>query len=122
VTFENQDITEIRPDVSAVTTDKDIDAAQLAAELGTDQVWIDGRRILAAVDRATLEAAVAAHVVDPYFGEPDEQRQLGALETKMRAVWAGTETFTPAQVQRLLAGLGLLALRTAKRSKGGPTG
>lgn len=113
---EYPDITDLRPDVSAVITDKDVNLAQLAAELGTNQVWIDGHRILAAVGRAQLEAAVAAHVADPLFGAPDEERLLGTLETKMRAVWTGTDTFTAAQVQRLLAGLGLLTLRARKRS------
>lgn len=95
---------------------KPIRLEQLAQELGTDQVFGSGNPISeveAEVPQATLEAAIAAHVRDDLFGEPQEARDLTALRVKAQAVFAGTDTFTPAQIQRIVAGL---ILKTTRRS------
>lgn len=93
---------------------KPIRLEQLATELGTDQVFGSGdpiEMVEAEVPQATLEAAIASHVRDDLFGEPQEGRDLAALRVKAQAVFAGTDTFTPAQVQRIVAGLILKATR-----------
>lgn len=99
-------MTDIRP--RATTADKQINLAQLAAELGVSLSG-SGLEVVVAdsqtVTQAQLVAAIAAHVVDPRFGMTDEARQFFALRVKARAVWAGTDTFTPAQIQKFLAGL-----------------
>ena len=114
---EYPDITELRPDVSEVTTDKEINPAQLGSELGTDQVWIDGQRILAAVDKSKLETAITNHVADPSFGEPAEERGLWILRSRAQAIWNDpTTTAWTSQQQRdrILAGLVLMATRRRK--------
>jgi hypothetical protein len=108
---EPVDITDLRPELSVVTVTKEIVPHQLAAELGTEEVWIDGKRVIANVPLATLEAAVTAHVADQSFGEPPEERQLWALRAKAQAVWNRTDTFSPEQMQRAIAGLVLRATR-----------
>lgn len=60
---------------------------QLAAELGGVDICTAGADpesgdptiILADVDQAALEAAIEAHVLDPWMGWPDPLRQLAAL-------------------------------------------
>lgn len=96
---------------------KPIRLEQLAEELGTNQVFGSGSPIDAVeaeVPLATLEAAVAAHVPDDLFGEPQEHRDLTALRIKAQAVFAGADTFTAPQIQKAVAGLILKA--TARRS------
>jgi hypothetical protein len=94
-----------------VVTTKPIRLEQLAAELGTDQVFTDeGGVILAEVPQQVLETAIAAHVADEFYGEP-EQRDLAALRLKAQAVQAGTDTFTATQIQKVVATLVLKATR-----------
>lgn len=85
-----------------------VNLAQLAAECGsslssTDGVSIQTSDPASTLTNATLAVAIAAHVVDPAFGQDDQQRQVIALRVKALAVWAGTDTFTAVQVQRVLA-------------------
>lgn len=98
----------MRARVNNVT--KPIRLEQLAAELGTDQVFSDGTSIEAEVSQDVLEAAVGAHIADDFYGQP-EQRDLAALRLKAQAVQAGTDTFTAAQIQKVVATLVLKATR-----------
>jgi hypothetical protein len=52
----------------------------------------------------TVREAVAAHT-------PQEITDLDLLVAKARNVWAGTDTFTAAQSQKILAGLVLVVAR-----------
>lgn len=65
-------------------------------------------------ERDRVAAAVAAHTGEPTAEEQadrDERDQLDALRAKARAVWRGEDTFTVAQVQKILAGLVLRATK-----------
>lgn len=102
-----KDITEVIPDLAEVRTAKQIRLDQLAAELGTDQVWSDGDRILAKVPPAVLEAAIAAHVADNEFDVPAERKVPPGIRAKVAEVRAGQATFTAAELQVLVAALAL---------------
>jgi hypothetical protein len=56
------------------------------------------------IDRTLLEQIVLSH-------SPAELDQLDQLVAKARDVWAGTDTFTMAQSQKILAGLVLVVAR-----------
>lgn len=98
-----------------------LNGAQLADELASGGVVLaseiavdgDGRLVIDAPDsdRPVVQTILAAHVPDPEFGRPDEDRQLGVLRAKAREVAAGNGTFTAAQVQKILAHLVLRATR-----------
>lgn len=97
---------------------KPVNLAQLAAELGTDQVFGDDytpdeqpRTILAETTQPALEAAVAVHVADELYGQPQENRDMSVIRTKAQAVFNETDTFTAAQIQKLVAALVLRATR-----------
>lgn len=56
------------------------------------------------IDWTLLEGVIGSH-------QPDEIAQLAQLVEKARAVWVGTDTFTAAQAQKIMAGLVLLENR-----------
>jgi hypothetical protein len=80
---------------------------QLAAEVGAALTANDDEVVVAdpaaAVTQQQLATAVANHVADPTFNQPPEQQSLASLRSKAQAVLAGTDSFTTAQVQKLLA-------------------
>lgn len=106
-------------------TQKEINPSQLCVEIGRHPLrHVAGRYVASdAVDEATLAAAVEAHVADPDWTDPDpapapeptdEEKaavDLSAVRAKAKAVFAGTDTFTAAQVQKLVAALVLRATR-----------
>lgn len=105
--------TDTRPRVALAG--KQVNLAQLTAEVGSGLVASDSEVVVADADsQVTAEAlatALAAHTPDPEYGQADEDRQLRALRTKAREVAAGNGTFTAAQVQKILAHLVLRASR-----------
>lgn len=94
---------------------KAIDLAQLAAEVNAALTASDAEVVVtdpdSAVTASALSAAIEAHIPDPDFGRPDEDRQLRALRAKAKEVAAGTGTFTAAQTQKILAHLILRSTR-----------
>lgn len=105
-----------------VETTKQINQAQLrdeiAAALRISAPYVDRLatrlKVLGMVSedqRATIEQAVADHVPDPDYGRTEEERNFTAIREKAKAVFAGTDTFTAAQVQKLLAALVLRETR-----------
>jgi hypothetical protein len=102
-----------------VTTNKRINPGQLVEHLGTSE----GIRVLGdpgsdgpkeievdGMSPAALQAALDTYVYDEEHGLPDSQKQLRAVRQKAREVIAGTDTFTPAQMQQLVARLALREL------------
>lgn len=94
-------------------TGKAVNLAQLAAEAGgplaassTEIVSVDGTLTV-----QVLQAAYDAHVADPNYGLPAEDTAATGLRAKAQAVFNGTDTFTAAQLQRLVAALVLRATR-----------
>jgi hypothetical protein len=116
---EPRDITDLRPELSVVVTTKEVVPHQLAAELGIEEVWTDPptNRVIANVPQSVLEAAIATHTADQAFGEPPEERGLWALRARAQLVWndPATTTFTQQQLNRLVAGLVLMAIRRLRR-------
>lgn len=94
---------------------KPVDLAQLAAEVGAALSASDTEVVVADLDATVtaqaLSAALAAHTPQPDYGLSDEDRQLLAVRAKARAVAAGTDTLTAAQVQKIVAHLVLRATR-----------
>lgn len=94
---------------------KAINLAQLDAELGNVGLCASATEVVAAerasVTKTQLELAVAAHVPNPDFGKPPEDVEMSKVRVKAQAVAAGTDTFTAAQVQKILANLVLRATR-----------
>lgn len=102
----------------------EVDAA-LGLTPGTTLVWVDQTTLTLVVPEGSMVASVAA-VVAAHTGESTAEqkaeldadaeaegiaRDLGPLLAKARAVRAGAESFTPAQRDRILAGLVLLVAR-----------
>lgn len=84
-----------------------IDADRLAAELaslceGAVSVAQRDGVVTVQADRI-IDTNAASQAIDAH--EAESTRQLRQLEAKARRVWAGDETFTAAQIQRLVAGL-----------------
>lgn len=98
-----------------VTLSKPVNLSQLAQEVGTALTGDDTQIVVADPDATitteALSSAVAAHTPDPDYGQPDEDRQLRAVRAKALAVKAGTDTFTAAQTQKILAHLILRSTR-----------
>lgn len=108
-------------------------AEELAAagiQTGRRDVWVSGDelRIRTDADRPAVAAVVAAHTGQPSHVDAAEMQRrsdaddalaaliaqaggAGAVRTELKAVLAGNDAFTPAQMQRLLAALALSALR-----------
>lgn len=66
--------------------------------------------------RPAIEGIVAAHTgafTAEQAQQADERDQLAALRNKAKNVWAGTDSFTVAQRDKILAGLVLRATRGA---------
>ena len=105
----------------AVSTTNPINLSQLAAELGTDKLFGPDNDTLVSttsktiqaegVTQAQLEAGLAAHVADPDFGKPAEDQEFSRLRAKAQDVFNGTDTFSAAQIQKIVAGLVLRATR-----------
>lgn len=116
----------------AILTTKPINPGQLCVEAGRIALRIvtrDGvsRISTEAISDSELQAFVDAHVADPSWTDPNPpppspeeiedantRSALLALRAKARDVYAGADTFTAAQVQRILAGL---VLRETRRSR-----
>lgn len=94
---------------------KVVNLAQLAAEVGAALSASDTEIVVAdlraGVSEAAVRAALAAHVADPDFGIAPEDKQARAARAKALQVFAGTATFTPAEVQKILAAVVLRATR-----------
>lgn len=73
-------------------------------EDGQKEIEVDG------MSPASIQAALDTYVYDEEHGLPDSQKQLRAIRQKARAVIAGSDTFTPAQVQQIVARLALREL------------
>jgi hypothetical protein len=109
--------------MATVVTAKRINLAQLTHEMGVEGVSVAGalgespgvkELTVEDVDEATLAAAVEAHVPNRRWRHPDHRWTEAALAQKARAVAAGEETFTVAQIHALLASssLEVVDLRT----------
>lgn len=84
-----------------------VDMDELSAEIGV-AAKRDGTHVViesdSRLDAEFIEQIIANH-------EPSSSIQLDALVSKARDVWAGTDTFTQAQAQKILAGLVLVVAR-----------
>ena len=93
----------------AARSGKQINLAQLGQEVGAALCSSDSEIVVAdptsKVTQAQLAAALLAHTADPTFGQDEQSRQFAGLRAKAAAVWAGTDTFTAAQLQKIVAGL-----------------
>lgn len=105
----------------SVTTQKRIGLGQLGSELGTDKLFgpdpetllsTRAKEIVAEdITEAALQTAIDAHAYNADWGRPAEDRDLSAIRTKAQAVFNGTDTFTAAQMQKLVAGIVLRLTR-----------
>lgn len=87
-------------------------AAQLSAALGQDiTVTVVGESDVPQLNPppADVDHATAVAVVRNF--RTSEMRQLDQLVEKARRVWQGTDTFTNAQAQKIIAGLVLIVAR-----------
>lgn len=119
--------------MSTITTTRKVNPGQLSYEVGryptrvrgpyedgTTVVTVDG------VGEANLVSAVEAHAPMENWTDPDyvapppteaevedtqTRDQMLAIRTKAKAVFAGTDTFTAAQLQKIAAALVLRATR-----------
>lgn len=101
---------------------RDVNPAQLRDEIATAlgipapyvDRYADRLEVVGMVDDTMadqIRAVIASHVPDQGYGVPTEDRDLRALRAKAQGVWNGTDTFTAAQVQKILAGIILRATR-----------
>jgi hypothetical protein len=122
--------------MSTFITYRSINTSQLAYELGQTFGGIHTLRVVGPepngktlvdapnTNQADLESAIASHVANPSWVHPNPPPlsdaelqdaevpvQLTQLRNKARAVYAGTDTFTAAQSQKILAALVLRATR-----------
>lgn len=103
--------------MAEITTTKQVNASQLCVELGRIAVRVrhaDPVRIWADTDEASLMAAVEAHEADPNWSDPnpppptETERanvELAKLRSKCQAVFAGSDSFSASQAQKLIAAL-----------------
>lgn len=119
--------------MAELTTTKALNISQLCVEIGRKALRVlgpddDGTYVVkfdeADLSEADMQVALDAHVADPNWTDPnppplsaedqgakDTATQLEQIRTKAKAVFAGTDTFTTAQVQKILAGLVLRQTR-----------
>lgn len=115
--------------MATITTSKKFHPRHIFALLGGDLADLstngipldaDGEKVLMVtvkgdgetpITQEELDAIVASYTYDPDFGKTEEEREFSRLRAKAQAVFNGTDTFTAAQVQKILAGLVLRATR-----------
>lgn len=99
-----------------VLTTKVVHLAQLAFEAGGALCRNSETGAIVAADgaqitQAGLEGAVDAHVADPYWGEPEDRKAIRLAVDKAKAVLAGTDSYTSAEVQQIIARIVLFVAR-----------
>lgn len=116
--------------MAETSTSKPINPSQLCVELGRIPLRVigpaaDGTTIVRtdSIGVTALRNGVASHTADPNWTDPnpspappptDQERagtELQAVRAKAKAVLDGTDTFTAAQVQKLVAALVLRLTR-----------
>lgn len=103
---------------------KSLNLAQLATEIASAHGWPlaelstsgseqAGRLTVHRVDAdpVKVQSVLDAHIPDPLFGAPEEDRGLAALHDKAVRVFNGQDSFTATEQQRILAGVVLYVTR-----------
>ena len=100
------------------TTTKRINTGQLGEHLGADTLTVRGNQAtdeekeieVPGLSDAEVQAKLDTYTYDEEHGMSSGEKQLRAVRTKARAVLGGSDTFTPAQMQTLVARLALREL------------
>ena len=93
------DVDQLRSELAALGVPGLASAVRSGA---TVQLTFDEALVDVTVDE--IQAVITAH-------RPDDLADLDQLVAKARDVWSGSGTFTPAQAQKILAGLVLVVAR-----------
>lgn len=90
------------------------DPRHLAALMGLQPGDVDIHKdkvIVHVTPPANAQAVIDTYVYDPAWGKPTEDVEMSKVREKAKAVAAGTDTFTAAQMQKAVAHLILRATR-----------
>jgi hypothetical protein len=100
------------------TTTKRVNQTQLQEHAGADTMTVRGNQAtdeekeieVPGLSDQEVQAKLDTYTYDEEHGMTQGEKQLRAVRQKARAVLAGSDTFTPAQVQTLVARLALREL------------